>query len=126
AQPLVALRAVGRHVEKVAAHAPDHVLMEALQQRVRALEPTAPLEVGVADDRDHVAGPELAGPTVHLDVPEAVEREARLPGFRRLAATERVLVGGSGQAEGPGAKLAVLEHLGVAQRHRLAGLTARR
>ena len=34
AQALVALRAVGRDVEEVAAHAPDHVLMQPVDQRV--------------------------------------------------------------------------------------------
>ena len=51
AQPLVALRAVGRDVEEVAAHAPDDVLVQPVEQRVGALEPAGALHVGVADDR---------------------------------------------------------------------------
>ncbi len=47
AEPLVALRAVGRHIEEVAAGAPDHVAVELVEQLVGALELADPLQLGV-------------------------------------------------------------------------------
>src|SRR3712207_6977371 len=53
---------------------------------VGALEPPPALHVGVADHGAKVAGLQLAGPALHLGVAEAVEGEARLPGFYSVAA----------------------------------------
>ena len=49
AEPLVALRAVGRHGDEVAALAPVDVVPELVDQLVRALEPAAARRVGVHD-----------------------------------------------------------------------------
>ena len=49
AQPLVALRAVGRYVEEVAPHAPYDVLVQPVDERVGALKPAGALHVGVAE-----------------------------------------------------------------------------
>ena len=51
AEPLVALRAVGRYVEEVAAQPPHHVAVQLGEQRVGALEGAGAAQVGVDDDR---------------------------------------------------------------------------
>ena len=51
AEPLVALRAVGRHVEEVAAQAPDDVAVQLVEQLVGALELADPPQVGVRPRR---------------------------------------------------------------------------
>jgi hypothetical protein len=129
AQALVALGAVGGHVEEVAPHAPHDVLVEPVDPLVGAAEPAGALHVRVADLGDHVVGRErlVGGPAVDLGVAEAVEGEAGLPRAAGLVgiiarAGEGQAVGGLGQAEGGGAQLAVLEDLGVAQGDRGAGL----
>ena len=53
AQPLVALRAVGREVEEVAAHAPHDVLVQLVDERVRGVEPAGALHVAVQHDGGH-------------------------------------------------------------------------
>ena len=50
AEPLVALRAVGRDVEEVAPQAPDDVAVQLVEQLVGALELAGPAQVGVDDD----------------------------------------------------------------------------
>ena len=72
----------------------------------------------MADDRQHVLGPEAPRPAVHLRVAKAVVGEPGLP-LLGLAAPHRVPVGGPCRSQRPDAQLAVLEDLGVAQRHRL-------
>ena len=57
------------------------------------------------------AGIELGGPTAHLGVAKAVEREARLPRLRS-SATQHVPVGSSRLSERTNAELAALEDLG--------------
>ena len=124
AQPLVALRAVGRHVEEVAALAPDHIAVQLIEHRVGALELADPLQVGGDDDGDQGVRGQLAGPSGDLGVAEAVEREGRLEEV--LPAAQDQLVGGLRAAQRADAELAVLQHLGVAQRDGLAALTAHR
>ena len=84
AEALVALRAVGRHVEEVAALAPDGVEEEAVQLLVSGLdvsgarqvrvdhEPAEVLRIGVRD-------------ALEADVAEAEEREMRAHGLADLA-----------------------------------------
>ena len=87
--PLVALRAVGRDASVVAAHAPDDVTIDAVEQGIGAGELAGGLQV-VADDaaldRVGAGGSRVPG---ELDVPEPVQREARLVGLE-VAAPERV------------------------------------
>ena len=116
AEPLVALRAVGRQVDEVAAHAPADVLVEPVEPVVRAVERAGRRHVAVTDDGlDRVRG-QLSRPAVDLDVPEPVDRERRLVRLD-VTAGEDVRVGRRGLAQRPGRQLAVLEHLGVAERH---------
>jgi hypothetical protein len=63
---------------------------------------------------------QFAGPAAHLGVAEAVKGEARLPAFD-AAAAQGVAIRGFGHAQRTRAQFAVLQHLGVAQGHRLAG-----
>ena len=80
AEALVALRAVGRHVEEVAAQPPHDVLVQLVRparsdvsnQPVRSMS----LWITTAVDRGRV---ELARPARHLGVAEAVESELGLP-----------------------------------------------
>ena len=119
-EPFVALRAVGGHVEEVAPQTPDHVLVQPVDERVRAGEPAGPLHVGV----DHLGGDgggvEGTRPAVDLGVPEAVEGELRLPGDRTVPGQGEG-VGRLGQPERSGAELVVLQHLGVPQGDHGAG-----
>ena len=78
AEPLVALRAVGGHVEEVAARAPDHVAVQLVEQFVGALELAGPRQLGGDHDSSNAIGGELARPALDLDVAEAVESECRL------------------------------------------------
>ena len=50
AQPLVALRAIGGHVDEVAAHAPDDVLVQPGHVRIRAREGTGGTQIGMHDN----------------------------------------------------------------------------
>ncbi len=118
AEPLVALRAVGGHVEEVAAHAPHDVLVEPVEPLVGGAEPAGAPEVGADDDGLDVLG-------AHLDpgdlrVAEAVEGEARLEHLD--TAGQDVAVGGLGRAQRADAELTVLEHLGVTDRDLGAGV----
>ena len=114
AEPLVALRAVGRHVQEVAAHAPDDVLVELVQVRIGTFEPAGPPQVGADDDGFGVLGSHVrAG---HLGVPEAVEGQARLQhGF--FGPGKQIGVGGLGAAQGTHAEFAVFQHFRVAHGH---------
>ena len=58
--------------------------------------------------------PQLARPAVDLRIAEAVEGEARLPGFFPSAAQD-IVVGSPGCAQRADAQLAVFQHLGMAQ-----------
>ena len=55
AQPLIALRAVGRHIQEVSARSPDDVAVELVQQLVGALEFTDPLQLRTDHDRSQCA-----------------------------------------------------------------------
>ena len=59
AEALVALRAVGRDRQEVAAHAPHDVLVQALDERVGCLEPARAGHVGVQHDGLDVGGVDL-------------------------------------------------------------------
>ena len=120
AEALVALRAIGRQVDEVPAHAPAHVLVEPVEPVVRRVERAGRLHVGVAHDGLDRVGRQLARPAVDLHVAEAVDRERRLVGLD-AATAEHVGVGLRRAAERPGAELAVLEHLGVVQHDRVTG-----
>ena len=85
---------------------------------MRGVEPAGAPQVGADDDGLDVVGPQVrrAG---DLGVAEAVEGEARLQHL--LAAPgQRVGVGRLGGAQRADAELAVLEHLGVAERDLVA------
>ncbi len=120
AEPFVALRAVGRDVDEVRAQAPDDVLVQPVQLRVRGAEPARALHVAVMHARQDVALLQVARPAVHLGVAVAVDREARLPRLRSPA-TEVVDVGGRGGAERACVELTVLQHLRVPQHDGAAG-----
>ena len=89
AQALVPLRAVRGDVQEVAPHAPDDVLVEAVEHRLRGAEPAGSLQVRVTDDRPHVLRRQASRPAIQLRVPEPVVGEAWLPLFE-LAAAQRI------------------------------------
>ncbi len=114
AQPLVALRAVGGHVDEVAAHPPDDVAVQLVHQRVRAGERAGAAQVGPDDDGRDRVGVELARPAADLGVAEAVEGEGRLELV--VPAGQDEPVGGLRGTQGADAELVVLQHLRVPQR----------
>src|SRR5665647_1968277 len=118
AEPLVALRAVGRHVDEVAALAPDHVAVELVEHLVRALEVPDPVQLGVHDHCAESVSVDLARPAVDLGIAEAVERLRRLEDV--IATGRGVRVGRLGRSERARAQLLVLEHLSVTDRDRRA------
>ena len=128
AEPLVALRAVRGQRQEVSAHAPQGVLVQAVQQRVGAFEPAGPAHVIVNHDGGDRRRVQLAGPVVHLGVTEAVEREQRFPFFRAVVLStgsgEGVGVRGGGLAQRAEGEFAALQHLGVAEGDRMPGPAA--
>ena len=84
-EALVALRAVGRHAQEVAALAPDDVLLELVDQRAGALEGPARRRGGVDYAARDRTGLRLTRIARNLDVAEAVERETRLVDLLALA-----------------------------------------
>ena len=88
AQPLVALRAVGRDRDEVAALAPGDVPPQLVDHLVGALEPTSPGRVRVHDAAGDRVERRRVGIAGHLDVAEAVEGEARLPDLLAVAAQD--------------------------------------
>ena len=119
---LADVRAVRRYVEEVAAQTPYDVLVKLVEQRVGALEPAGALQIGVADHRADPVGSKFSWPAVHFGVAEAMDGEARLPGFRS-ATPQRVAIRSLGGPQRAHAQLAVLQHLGMAQRDGGALLT---
>ena len=77
AEAFVALGTVGGDVDEVAAHAPEHVVVQPVEQVVGRLEPAGPDNVGAQHDRLDVGGGEVVQ-SVHLRVAEAVEGEVGL------------------------------------------------
>ena len=121
AQPLVALRAVGRHVEEVALLPPEDVVLELVDERLRGLELARLRHVGVDDDPGQRVRRQLPRVAVDGHVAEAEEREVRLERLRP-AALERVARRGLRLAQVLRVEVALLvEHLGVAQRDGRAG-----
>ena len=123
AQALVALRAVRGHFQEVAALAPLDVVLELVQERVRARELARRRRVRVQHDPDDRLQLErLAAGDLH--VTEPVEREARLPRFLSLTRAG-VIVRAARGAQVFGVGLAVLvEDFDVAQTDRRAALGA--
>ncbi len=120
AQALVALGAVGRDVEKVPAHAPNNILVETVDEGIRAFEPANALHVRMTDHGAQGVRRQGARPAFHLSIAEAVKGKAGLPGFL-AAAAQGVLVGSRGVAQRSRAELPIFEHFGVAQRDGLSG-----
>jgi hypothetical protein len=46
----ITLRAIGGDIQKIIAHAPNDILVQFCNQQIKALEPTAALEIAVNDD----------------------------------------------------------------------------
>ena len=123
AEALVALRAVGGDADEVVPHRPHRVGVQLVQQRVRRFQPPGAAHVGMGDDRANSRGVQLTRPAVDLHVPEAVEREPRLPRFRALT-TGNVLVGGFRSADRLHVDLSVGHHFRVPQRDDRPGIGA--
>ena len=89
AEALVALRAVGRDREEVAAHAPDDVLVQAVEHASEdSNQPVRVMSV-CSTTASTAAGSNSPGQPSICGVPEAVEREAATPG-RLLAVAGEV------------------------------------
>src|SRR5205085_10262625 len=78
---LVALRAVGGNVEKVAPLAPDDVLLKAIEQRVRCFEHAGRLQVRRYDDASDGATVRCGRQSRDADVAKAEKCEVRLVDF---------------------------------------------
>ena len=115
AQPLVALRTVGRHVHKVAALTPDDVFKQAVDVRVGALEPARAFHIGKNDDCCKVFRLYFLRPVVQTQILESVKCK-----FRLVCAARPVAVIGDrrlGRAQILHIDVAVLvEHLEAADR----------
>src|SRR5207302_1711119 len=72
AQAFVTLRAIGRDAEEVAAHAPHYILVEPVDQWIRAFKPAGALQIGVADHSTDIVGLQSAGPAFHLGIAESM------------------------------------------------------
>ncbi len=94
--------------------------MQAVDERLRAFEPTRALHIGMTDDRADIVEGQLTRPIFHLGIPEAVKGKARFPGLDTLAAQD-VIVRGFGTAQRPYAQLAIFQHLRMTQPDRLSG-----
>ena len=121
AEPLVALRAVGRHADEVALLPPHDVVVELVEHRVGAGEGAGARHVGVHDDAGDRFRRRRAWQPFDLHEAEAVEGEVRLEGLLG-AATQRVAVRLLRGAKVGRVEVAVLvEHLGVLELDRRAG-----
>ena len=89
AQPLVALRAVGGHVHKVAPLPPLYVVEELIDALVRAAKARCHCDVRADDHAREIAHIDLARPVFQTHIAEAEERELRLEGLP-AAARERI------------------------------------
>ena len=85
----ISLGTVRRDVDEIPPHPPDDVVMQLVQQAVRAFEPAGALHVGVVHATYDVAAshrrPKVTGPPVHLDVAKTVQGETWLPFLDRDA-----------------------------------------
>ncbi len=116
AEPLVARRRVGRHVEEVAALSPGDVLLQAVEQRIRRDEPSGAGHVAVQHDPGDRRGGQFARVSLDRDVAEPHEGEVRLEHLLTAAAAQGVLDLGLRIAEVGGVELPrAVEHLGMAQ-----------
>ena len=123
AEPLVALRAIGRQINEVGALRPDDVLEQPIDHRVGALEAAGHRRVRVQHDAGDRVQVRLARIARQLDILEAVEREARLVGLALRVAAQDVVVRRARLAQVLGHQPAIgMQHLAVAQ----ANLRARR
>lgn len=113
AEALVTLRAVGRDVDKVTLLAPQRVLEQAVDFRVRGLDLARAVQARMHDAAGEVVHIELADPARDLDVAEAEERERRLDD--RVCAVGDVRVLGLRRAQVVAIEAAVLQHFTVLQ-----------
>ena len=115
AQPLVALRTVGGHADKVSALPPHYVLIKFVHHFVRAGKLARLFKVGVHDfARDELDFRFAVRRNLHI--PKAVEREQRTK-FLAIAAGGNINVGGFGTAQVFRIDRAVrTQHFAVAER----------
>ena len=114
-EPFVALRAIGRDSDGVAANRPQHVFMQQVRRLVGALEASDLTKVagdhhgsnGLRDGRSRT------GMTSDLGVAEAVNRERWLDVLSRAAAHDDVM--GARGAQVGGVELLLVDRLGVAK-----------
>ena len=97
AEALVALGAIGGHLEEIAFLAPDDVVLKLIERLVRAAEAAGGRRVGMKHDAGDFARIDPAE-VLNLDVAEAVEGEARFPDLR-VAAFAGVEIGAAGVAK---------------------------
>jgi hypothetical protein len=125
AEAFVALRAVGRHREEVAALAPDDVLLQLGEALVGVAVLADLLHRRVRDAGGDVLQAQLSRVIDDLAEPEAVHGEPRLERLTGRVAAEDVLVGGAGATQRFDVELAVVvEDLGVPEQHPVSGVAA--
>ena len=84
-QPLVALRAICRHIQKIPFLSPDDVVLQLVQQRVRAFKCPGPFHRRMHDDSGKIFRLHFARPSAHRDIPESLKCKMRLKRFRSCA-----------------------------------------
>ena len=115
AEPLVALRAIGGHIEEVSSQSPPDVFVQAVDGGIRTPEPSGRPHVSVHDERREQILAGLFGQALDLDVAEPVEREARSP-FLQIASATGINIRGPGGAEiGTVRSSVILQHLREAE-----------
>ena len=81
AQPFVALRAVGRHIDEIALLSPDDVVLKLVEQRVGTFKSPVGSISECSTMPVIVSRVTLPVITCNLDIAEAVKGELRLPDF---------------------------------------------
>ena len=114
-QPLVALRAVSRHLEEVRSLGPHHVLEEPVGHRVGRFKAAGARRIGVEDNAGNIVERGLAGIPGQFDVLEAMIGEARRVALARCIAAQDEGIGGARFAQVLRHQAPVrVDHFGVA------------
>src|SRR5207248_10757295 len=111
AQPLVALRAVGWHLQIISLLSPDDVVEKLIDQLVRALKSPCARHIRMDYDPGNRAQIRLASMAGDFNVAEAMKGEDRLKGLLAVAFA-MIRVDGASAAQSAAVKRAIrIEHL---------------
>src|SRR6516164_11469387 len=85
AETFIALRAVCRHIEKISFLAPDDVVLQLVEKRIRSLEQARPGDGRMHDNARKVLRVYFARPAAHRDITKPLKSEMWLEPFRSHA-----------------------------------------